>query len=69
MTNQRRTKTRNQMKRERIRTAAMAFVLMALWLAVAAASCKVWAEHPAEQPVNGAEYLESIRNGGGLCGE
>lgn len=69
MTNQRRTKTRNQMKRERIRTAAMALVLMALWLVVASAACKVWATHPAEQPVGGAEYLESIRNGGGLCGE
>lgn len=68
MTNQRSSRTRNQ-KRERIKTAAMALVLMALWFVVASAACKVWAEHPAEQPINGAEYLESIKNGGGLCGE
>ena len=62
MTNQRRSRTRNQ-KRERIKPAAMALVLMALWLVVASAACKVWAEHPAEQPINGAEYLQSIREG------
>lgn len=68
MTNQRSNRTRHP-KRERIKTAAMALVLMALWLVVASAACKVWAEHPAEQPISGAEYLESIRNGGDLCGE
>ena len=62
MTNQRRSRPRNQ-KREQIRTAAMALVLMALWLAVAVVGCKVWAEHPAEQPISGAEYLQSIREG------
>lgn len=64
MTYQRRTQTRNQMKRERIKTALMAVALMILWAVLVVASLKIWADHPAEQQITGIEYLESIRNGG-----
>ncbi len=64
MTYQRNVKTRSQKKREKIQTAVMAAALMILWLMLSVAFFKVWTEHPAEQPVSGVEYLESIRNGG-----
>ena len=61
MTNQRRSMTRLQ-KRERIKTAALAAALVILWLVFAAKALEVWAAHPAEQPVSGMEYMDSIRN-------
>lgn len=61
-------KTRNQIRRENIQTALMAAALMILFAVLMLTSLKIWAEHPAEQPVTGIEYLESIRNGGDLNG-
>ena len=62
MKNQRRSETRHQ-KRERMKTAAMAAALVILWMVLAAMALEVWAAHPAEQPISGAEYLQSIREG------
>lgn len=55
----RRHKTRNQ--RKRIHDAVLAVAMVVFWLVVGAYSLKVWATHPAEQPVNGQEYLASLR--------
>lgn len=62
MANQRKRQTRNQ-KRERIKTALMAAALVILWLLFAAKTLEVWAAHPAEQPISGAEWRESIGQG------
>ena len=56
-------KTRNQRKRERIKTAVMVAVMVLLMTTVFTMMVKAWAEHPSEQPVNGYEYLESIKGG------
>lgn len=66
MTRQR--KTRNEIKRENIQTALMAVALMILFAVLMLTSLKIWAEHPAEQPIRGVEYIESIRNGGDYNG-
>ena len=68
MTQQRRTHTRNQMKRERMKTALSAAALMIMWAVLMMASLKTWADHPAEQPISGTEYLESIQSGGDFYG-
>lgn len=62
-----RRKTREQIKRERIKTAVLAVVLIAAWTALAAWMFVTWVEHPAERPVNGAEYRTYVQtlNGGG----
>ena len=54
------SKTREQRKRERWQTAAMAAALMIMWMVICTMMVKAWAEHPAEQPVNGVEYIEAI---------
>ena len=64
----RHSQTRNQKKRERIQTAMMAAALVIMWGVLMMASLKIWADHPAEQPISGAEYLETIRNGGEIHG-
>lgn len=64
----RQAKTRNQMKREKLQTAMMAAALMIMCVVLMMASLKIWADHPAEQPISGTEYLESIRNGGEIHG-
>lgn len=54
-------RTRNQRKRERIRTAFMALCLMILWILLCNVLANAWLYSPAEQPVNGHDYLESIQ--------
>ena len=53
-------RTRNQRKRERIETFFMAVAAVLLWAMVLSMMVNAWAEHPAEQFVNGYEYMESI---------
>lgn len=55
--------SRNQRKLERRKTAVMVVAMMVLWSVVLTMMVTAWAEHPAEQPVNGHEYLESIQGG------
>lgn len=57
------SRTRNQRKRELRRTICMAFAMGLMWLIVLTMMVTAWAEHPAEQPVNGYEYMESIQEG------
>ena len=59
----RRRKPRNQHKYIFIRNFAAGVALLIVWLVVIGYSLGVWAEHPAEQPVSGVEYLASIRDG------
>lgn len=54
------SKTREQRKRERWQTAAMSAALMIMWMVLCTMMVKAWADSPAEQPVNGVEYIESI---------
>lgn len=56
----RRRKTRNQQKRELTRSACMVFALLMLWGMVFTMAVQAWSGHPAEQPVNGYDYLISI---------
>ena len=54
------SKTREQHKRERWQTAAMAAALMIMWMVICTMMVKAWSDSPAEQPVNGVEYIEAI---------
>ena len=54
-------RTRNQRKRDRARTVCMVAAVGVLWAGVGSMMVKAWAEHPAEQPVDGQEYLASIQ--------
>ena len=54
------SKTREQRKHERWQTAAMAAALMIMWMVLCTMMVKAWADSPAEQPVNGVEYIEAI---------
>lgn len=53
-------KTRNQRKRELRRLVCMTAALVVLWGLLLTMMVKAWAEHPAEQPVNGLYYMETI---------
>ena len=64
MTNQRRSRTRNQRKREAIKTAIMAVLLLALCGLLTVWTLGVWSDHPGEQPVSGVQYIASLQNGG-----
>lgn len=59
-TARRNSKTRNQIKRERIKTALMAAALIVLWAVCAHLFLKAWA-HPAEQHISGQTYLATIQ--------
>lgn len=59
-TKQYRSRTRNQRKRERIQTACMAAALIVLWMILCTVMVKAWLGHPAEQPVHGIVYMETI---------
>jgi len=41
----------------------MTFGLGLLWLMVFSMMVGAWMEHPAEQPVSGYEYMQSIQEG------
>lgn len=60
-----RSKTRNQRKREFINTLLMSIVALLMSVMVLTMMVKAWAEHPAEQSVDGRAYLESIQSFGG----
>jgi hypothetical protein len=57
----RRQRTRNQ--RKRIHDAVLAVAMVVFWLAIGAYSLKVWATHPAEQPVTYQQHMASIQGG------
>lgn len=56
----RKHRTRNQRKRELIQTFCTACVCALLWMMLCTVFVVAWAGHPAEQPVNGYEYMASI---------
>lgn len=64
MTNQRNGQTREQMRREKIRTALVAAAALVLWAVLTLWSIRIWAEHPAEQHISGTVYVASVRQGG-----
>ncbi len=64
MRNQRKTKTRNQMRREAIKTAIATVLLIVVFAALTVWTIGVWAEHPGEQFVDGQTYMASLQNGG-----
>ena len=53
-------RTRNQRKRELRRIICMSFALLLLWMMLCTVLVKAWLGHPAEQPVNYAEHMETI---------
>ena len=59
----RRHRTRNQRKSEIRKTVFLVFAMVMMWALVLTMMVTAWAEHPAEQPVNGYEYMESIQEG------
>ena len=60
-----RSRTRNQRKRELIRTFCMACVCALLWMMLCTIFVVAWAGHPAEQPVSYAEHMEFVQSIGG----
>lgn len=56
-------KTRNQRKRELRRTICLAFAMGIMWLIVLTMMVTAWMGHPAEQPIDGYTYMESIQEG------
>ena len=54
-------KTRNQLRREAVKTAIMVAVFVVGWLICTHMFLTAWASHPAEQPVSGSEYLQSLQ--------
>ena len=51
------TKTRNQRKRERVKTAVMAVALLIMWFGLCTMLAKAWLDEPV---VTGYEYMEQI---------
>ena len=59
----RRHRTRNQRKCEIRKTVFLVLAMVMMWALVLTMMVTAWAEHPAEQPVNGYEYMETIQEG------
>lgn len=55
------TRTRNQRKRDFISTTIMTVSVLLMSVMVLTMIVKAWAEHPAEQPMDGQAYLASIQ--------
>lgn len=59
------SKTRNQRKRESLEGICGGIIVVSLFFCVCLLLCgfafKTWATHPAEQPIDGVAYLESIQ--------
>lgn len=53
-------KTRNQRKREAVKTAFMAVLLLILCAVLTVWALGVWAQHPGEQHVSGRAYTEAV---------
>lgn len=60
MTRQRNRQTREQRRREALKTAGMVGMLIALWAVLTVWALGVWAEHPAEQPISGRVYVATM---------
>ena len=56
------SRTREQRKRERMKTAVMVLALMVMWTALCTLMVKAFIE---EEPIDGVTYLESIQVYGG----
>lgn len=54
-----RTKARNQRKRG-CKDACLTAVVVLLWATVAVMMFRAWAEHPAEQPISGRDYIQTV---------
>lgn len=61
---ERRNKTRNQRKREAVKTTVLFLAFILGWLICTHLFLTAWASHPAEQPVGGSAYLESLQTEG-----
>ena len=57
----RRSRTRNELKREVIKSALLGAAFFILCAVLTVWAIGVWAEHPGEQPVSGQTYLASIQ--------
>lgn len=59
------SKTRNERRREQKESLFYGVALIALCLLVVTLlcgmACKAWCEHPAEQPVDGHEYIATVK--------
>lgn len=58
---ERRKKTRNQRKREVAQAIVLFLAVVIGWLICTHLFLIAWASHPAEQPVSGSEYLQSLQ--------
>lgn len=54
-----RTKTISQRKRA-CKDAYLVALLLLMWVPLLVLMLRTWAEHPAEQPINGYDYIQSI---------
>lgn len=59
--NRRRVETRNELKRDVIRTVFLTVAIIALWAVLTIKAIGVWTNHPAEQMISGSEYLASLQ--------
>ena len=57
----RRMRTRNELKREAIKTAALAVVAFILCAVLTIWAIGIWAEHPGEMQIDGREYIASLQ--------
>lgn len=63
MAKRRTHKTRNQLKREAVKTTVLFLAVVIGWLICTNLFLTAWA-HPAEQPVSGSAYLQSLQGEG-----
>ena len=61
----RRSKSRNQRKRERRQTAILAVALIIMWAVVAGMMLKTWANEPSISEAEHQQYIEMLKDGGG----
>lgn len=59
-TKTRNRRTREQCKREAVKTAVMMIMLFALGAVLMVWALGVWTEHPGEQPMSGSAYMASM---------
>lgn len=59
--NRRRVNTRNELKREVIKTIILSAAVIALWAVLTVYAIGAWTNHPAEQMISGSEYLASLQ--------
>lgn len=54
-----RAKTRDQRNRA-FKDACLTAVVVLLWATVAVMMFRAWVEHPAEQPISGRDYIQTV---------